>query len=79
MFLGFQVLLDFIGSHNDSTEFVIIREMTSALSIMSTAPGTLLDHKITSPLNIHVQWLHMEDKQVKTGSFIYLTFSFWLF
>jgi len=43
---------------------------------MNTATGTLLDHNITYPLNIHVQWMHMEDIQVKIASFIFLTVSF---
>lgn len=58
-----QVLFDFVGTHSSATEYFYIREATSAVSISSTVPGTLLDHYLISPLNIHVRWMDMEDVQ----------------
>ncbi|XP_050961083.1 uncharacterized protein LOC127162333, partial [Labeo rohita] len=58
-----QALFDFVGTHSSATEYFYIREATSAVSISSTVPGTLLDHYLTAPLNIHVRWMDMEDVQ----------------
>lgn len=58
-----QALFDFVGTHSSATEYFYIREATSAVSISSTVPGTLLDHYLTAPLNIHVRWMEMEDVQ----------------
>ncbi|XP_073672791.1 uncharacterized protein [Garra rufa] len=58
-----QALFDFVGTHSSATEYFYIREATSAVSISSTVPGTLLDHYLTAPMNIHVRWMDMEDVQ----------------
>ncbi len=58
-----------MGTHSSATEYFYIREATSAVSISSTVPGTLLDHYLTSPLNVHVRWMDMEDVQV--NKFLY--------
>ncbi|KAL0965892.1 hypothetical protein UPYG_G00287310 [Umbra pygmaea] len=58
-----QALFDFVGSHASATEYFYIRETTSGTTIINTVSGTLLDLNITSPLNIHVRWMDMEDVQ----------------
>ncbi|CAM4549619.1 unnamed protein product [Leuciscus chuanchicus] len=58
-----QVLFDFVGTHSSATEYFYIKEATSAVSIINTISGTLLDHYLISPLNIHVRWMDMEDVQ----------------
>ncbi|CAM4572632.1 unnamed protein product [Leuciscus chuanchicus] len=58
-----QVLFDFVGTHSSATEYFYIKEATSAISIINTISGTLLDHYLISPLNIHVRWMDMEDVQ----------------
>ncbi|XP_077060959.1 uncharacterized protein LOC143713375 [Siphateles boraxobius] len=58
-----QVLFDFVGTHSSATEYFYIKEATSAVSIISTISGTLLDHYLISPLNIHVRWMDMDDVQ----------------
>lgn len=62
--LFFQVLFDFVGTHSSATEYFYIKEATSAVSIINIISGTLLNHYLISPLNIHVRWMDMEDVQV---------------
>nr|XP_055051748.1 uncharacterized protein LOC129437569 isoform X3 [Misgurnus anguillicaudatus] len=58
-----QVLFDFAGSHSSASEYFYIRVATSPILIINTVSGTLLDHYLTSPLNIHVRWMDMMDVQ----------------
>ncbi|KAJ7998187.1 hypothetical protein DPEC_G00219990 [Dallia pectoralis] len=58
-----QALFGFVGSHASATEYFNIRETMSGTTIINTVSGTLLDHNIISPLNIHVRWMDMEDVQ----------------
>lgn len=70
-----QILFDFVGEHEDATEYFHIQDALSVTRLNSNMSGTFLDNNIIRSQTLYAHWIQPESPEVRAEICYCLTFT----